>query len=120
MRINYNSKALDCIRGLFVLSNLLIMLAFIKIKYYSVSVNIQKGKKNMKLKKISSEELPHIDKINERFGSTINETYECLCGKGVVEYEEDRIPGLRGKNITCNCSECSDLFTFGRGTAELK
>lgn len=96
------------------------MLVLIYRKYYSISVHIQKGKKNMKLKKILSETLPHIDKINERFGSIINETYACPCGKGVVEYEEDRIPGLRGKRITCNCSECSDLFTFSRGTAELK
>lgn len=53
-------------------------------------------------------------------GETITETYECPCGKGTVEYEKDDIPGFRDKSIVCYCEECSGLYTFGRGTAELK
>lgn len=53
-------------------------------------------------------------------GEIINETYECPCGKGKVYYEKDDIPGFRSKDISCDCNECNEKYTFGRGTATLK
>lgn len=53
-------------------------------------------------------------------GEVINEQYKCPCGKGIVSYEKDDIPGFRDKTIMCSCTECDNKYTFGRGTATEK
>lgn len=73
----------------------------------------------MKLKEISSSSSPHTG-WGAGSGEVINETYECPCGKGIVEYEKDDIPGFRDKSIMCSCKECNEKYSFGRGTAEEK
>lgn len=72
----------------------------------------------MDLKLLSSE----VESIGsgQQSGTTARETYKCPCGKSEVIYEKDDIVGRRTTSIICYCNECSDLYTFGRGTAELK
>lgn len=50
-------------------------------------------------------------------GDVITEEYKCPCGKGIVTYEKDDIPGFRDKSISCDCGECNERYKFGRGTA---
>ena len=53
-------------------------------------------------------------------GEVIREDYECPCGKGIVSYEKDDIPGFKDKAIMCSCAECNGKYTFDRGTATEK
>lgn len=53
-------------------------------------------------------------------GQVINEVYECPCGNGKVYYEKDDIPGFKSTDISCDCKECNEKYTFGRGTAKEK
>lgn len=50
-------------------------------------------------------------------GELVNEEYECPCGKGVVEFENDSVTGFKIKNINCSCTECNEKYIFSRGTA---
>ena len=53
-------------------------------------------------------------------GEIIREEYACPCGKSIVLYEKDDIPGFRDKSVSCGCKECSEKYDFGRGTATEK
>lgn len=53
-------------------------------------------------------------------GSIDSEEYFCPCGKSVVTYEKDDIPGFRSKSNFCDCKECNGKYVFGRGTATLR
>lgn len=55
-----------------------------------------------------------------RTGSVIKDEFVCPCGKGTVFYERDDIPGFKNTFITSDCKACSENYSFGRGTAELK
>ncbi|WP_026908962.1 hypothetical protein [Paucisalibacillus globulus] len=70
----------------------------------------------MNLKLLKEEEIPHSG-WGAGNGSVITEEYECPCGKGIVTYEKDDIPGFRSKSLYCNCEECRKKYTFSRGTA---
>lgn len=50
-------------------------------------------------------------------GEVIREEYECPCGKGLVIYEKDDIPGFRDKSIFSDCGVCGTKYDFGRGSA---
>lgn len=73
----------------------------------------------MELKRIDSSVEPHSG-WGAGSGEVIEEVYECPCGKGIVTYEKDDIPGFRDTTISCSCDECSSKYTFGRGTATEK
>ncbi|MBO0427610.1 hypothetical protein JZO82_00395 [Vagococcus fluvialis] len=73
----------------------------------------------MSLKKIRSSSDFHSG-YGAGSGEVIREDYECPCGKGIVSYEKDDIPGFRDKAIMCSCAECNEKYTFGRGTATEK
>lgn len=53
-------------------------------------------------------------------GEIIREEYACPCGKGIVVYTKDAIPGFRDKSTDCECNECSKKYDFERGTATEK
>ena len=73
----------------------------------------------MKLKKISSNVF-EVKGWGAGAGETIEEIYECPCGKGTVTYEKDDIPGFRDKSIFSDCTDCTAKYTFSRGNATLK
>jgi hypothetical protein len=73
----------------------------------------------MILKQLKDRTVQHVG-YGAGSGHIIQEEYECPCGKGVVTYEKDDIPGFKSKDISCDCKECSEHYDFGRGTATEK
>lgn len=73
----------------------------------------------MNLKLIENHETPHAG-YGAGGGRIILEKYECPCGKGIVTYEKDDIPGFRESDIYCDCKDCSDNYSFARGIAKNK
>ncbi|WP_269053114.1 hypothetical protein [Sporosarcina sp. G11-34] len=50
-------------------------------------------------------------------GEIFREEYACPCGKSIVVYEKDAIPGFRDKSTSCECEECNKKYDFSRGAA---
>lgn len=73
------------------------------------------------MKEITLKVISRISYYHEGYGAgsgrVIREEYECPCGKGIVYYEKDDIPGFRDSDITCMCKECDEKYTFSRGIA---
>lgn len=50
-------------------------------------------------------------------GEVIRKEYKCPCGKGIVLYEKDAIPGFRDKSTSCDCADCNNKYDFNRNIA---
>lgn len=68
------------------------------------------------LKRIESNQREHSG-YGAGTGYVITEKYECPCGKGIVTYEKDDIPGFRDRSTLCDCRECNDMYEFRKGVA---
>ena len=71
---------------------------------------------SISLKLIESSESDHAG-YGAGPGSIIQEEYVCPCGKGIVFYEKDDIPGFKARSTSSNCEECNEKYSFSRGSA---
>ncbi|WP_226035502.1 hypothetical protein [Aquibacillus saliphilus] len=73
----------------------------------------------MNLELIDSSSTPHPG-YGAGSGRIIREEFKCPCGKGVVIYEKDDIPGFRESDVSCDCKDCDEKYKIIRGMASEK
>ena len=73
-------------------------------------------KESISLKPISTSSMEHAG-WGAGPGTTIENEFECPCGKGRVSYEKEDTPGFRESYISCSCPDCDGKYDFFNGYA---